>query len=294
MTFGEKLQKLRKEAGMSQEELAARLDVSRQAVSKWERDSGYPETEKIVRMGRLFHVTMDYLLNEDTPDSPGTAPAGPAQAAGTPVPEVPACPVSRETAEGFLLYQKRKLRKIALAAGGMSGSLALSFTFTDTAQLLFMLIWIAAALLLLSVRLGGDPYRRLRQGPLQLDESARAYLDAACTEMTGRLQALTLTGAALTAAGLLFCPPAAPARSGRSEPAGAERRHGHGGGRHFSLHLRGRPSARVPSAPSKRRILSEVKVRTLCKSCFSYCLPRWLFCSAAASPRRTPPWTPGN
>ena len=91
MTFGEKLQKLRKEAGMSQEELAARLDVSRQAVSKWERDSGYPETEKIVRMGKLFHVTMDYLLNEDTPDSPGTAPAGPAQAAGTPVPEVPAC-----------------------------------------------------------------------------------------------------------------------------------------------------------------------------------------------------------
>ena len=41
MTFGEKLQKLRKEAGMSQEELAARLNVSRQAVSKWERDSGY-------------------------------------------------------------------------------------------------------------------------------------------------------------------------------------------------------------------------------------------------------------
>lgn len=214
MTFGEKLQKLRKEAGMSQEELAARLDVSRQAVSKWERDSGYPETEKIVRMGKLFHVTMDYLLNEESPESPPPAPAGPAQAAGTPVPEVPACPVSRETAEGFLLYQKRKLRKIALAAGGMSGSLALSFTFTDMAQLLFMLIWIAAAVLLLSVRLGGDPYRRLRQGPLQLDESARAYLDAACTEMTGRLQALTLTGAALTAAGLLFCPLLFPPEAG--------------------------------------------------------------------------------
>ena len=76
--------------------------------------------------------------------------------------------------------------------------MALSFTFNDMAQLLFMLIWIAAAVLLLSVRLGGDPYRRLRQGPLQLDESARAYLDAACTKMTGRLQALTLTGAALT------------------------------------------------------------------------------------------------
>lgn len=212
MTFGEKLQKLRKEAGMSQEELAARLEVSRQAVSKWERDGGYPETDKIVRMGKLFHVTMDYLLNEDAPDTPAAAPAGPAQAAGSPAPEAvpppegPGCPVSQETAEGFLLYQKRKLRKIALAVGGMVASLALSFTFNDAAQLLFMLVWIAAAVLLLSVRLGGNPYRRLRQGPLQLDESAKAYLDATCTEMTGRLRALTLTGAALTAVGLLFCP----------------------------------------------------------------------------------------
>ena len=64
MTFGEKLQKLRKEAGLSQEEFADQMGVSRQAVSKWERDSGYPETEKIIRMGRIFHVTLDYLLNE--------------------------------------------------------------------------------------------------------------------------------------------------------------------------------------------------------------------------------------
>lgn len=62
----------------------------------------------------------------------------------------------------------QKLRKEAgmsqeeLAAGSMLGSSALSFTFTDTAQLLFMLIWIAAAVLLLSIRLGGAPYRRLR------------------------------------------------------------------------------------------------------------------------------------
>ena len=46
MTFGEKLQRLRKEAGLSQEELAGRLHVSRQAVSKWERNESYPETEK--------------------------------------------------------------------------------------------------------------------------------------------------------------------------------------------------------------------------------------------------------
>ena len=65
MTFGEKLQKLRKESGLSQEELADQLNVSRQAVSKWERDNGYPETEKIVRMSKMFQVTIDYLLGEE-------------------------------------------------------------------------------------------------------------------------------------------------------------------------------------------------------------------------------------
>ena len=54
MKFGEKLQKLRKEKGMSQEELAARLHVSRQAVSKWENDQGYPETEKMLMIGNIF------------------------------------------------------------------------------------------------------------------------------------------------------------------------------------------------------------------------------------------------
>ena len=65
MTFGEKIQKLRKEAGLSQEELSYRLGVSRQAVSKWERDNGYPETEKIVRISKLFQVSLDYLLNDE-------------------------------------------------------------------------------------------------------------------------------------------------------------------------------------------------------------------------------------
>ena len=62
MTFGEKIQKLRKEARLSQEELSYRLGVSRQAISKWERDSGYPETEKIIRMSALFNVSLDYLV----------------------------------------------------------------------------------------------------------------------------------------------------------------------------------------------------------------------------------------
>ena len=62
MSFGEKLAKLRKEKGMSQEELAQELNVSRQAVSKWESNSSYPETEKIVQICKLFNSSMDELI----------------------------------------------------------------------------------------------------------------------------------------------------------------------------------------------------------------------------------------
>ena len=62
MTFGEKLQGLRQKAGMSQDALAEKLDVSRQAVSRWERDETMPETEKVIVLAELFGVTTDYLL----------------------------------------------------------------------------------------------------------------------------------------------------------------------------------------------------------------------------------------
>ena len=62
MTFGEKLQSLRQRAGMSQDQLAERLEVSRQAVSRWERDETMPETDKVVALADIFDVTTDYLL----------------------------------------------------------------------------------------------------------------------------------------------------------------------------------------------------------------------------------------
>ena len=72
MTFGEKLQTLRAREGLSQDALAEALDVSRQAVSKWERDEAMPEAEKIVRISRRFGVTTDYLLLEDAPERPAS------------------------------------------------------------------------------------------------------------------------------------------------------------------------------------------------------------------------------
>ena len=65
MTFADKLITLRKKAGWSQEELAARLDVTRQSVSKWEGAQSLPDIDKIVQMSRLFGVTTDYLLKDE-------------------------------------------------------------------------------------------------------------------------------------------------------------------------------------------------------------------------------------
>ncbi|AOT70635.1 helix-turn-helix domain-containing protein [Geosporobacter ferrireducens] len=65
MNFYEKLQKLRKRNGLSQEQLAGELGVSRQAVSKWESGQGYPEIDKIILLSDIFKVSLDDLLRED-------------------------------------------------------------------------------------------------------------------------------------------------------------------------------------------------------------------------------------
>lgn len=62
MSFSENLQTLRKAKNISQEQLAERLDVSRQAVSKWETDGGYPEMDKLIALCGIFGCTMDELV----------------------------------------------------------------------------------------------------------------------------------------------------------------------------------------------------------------------------------------
>lgn len=65
MKLSDKLVGLRKSAGMSQEELAEKLNVSRQAVSRWEMGTAMPDAVNILQLSKLFHVTTDYLLNEE-------------------------------------------------------------------------------------------------------------------------------------------------------------------------------------------------------------------------------------
>lgn len=65
MTMGEKIQQLRKAKGMSQEDLASNITVSRQAISKWELGEAVPDTNNIVQLCKIFGVSADYLLNDN-------------------------------------------------------------------------------------------------------------------------------------------------------------------------------------------------------------------------------------
>lgn len=65
MNFAEKLSNLRIQNGYSQEGLAEKLYVSRQAVSKWEVGATLPETDKLIAISNFFHVSIDYLLKEN-------------------------------------------------------------------------------------------------------------------------------------------------------------------------------------------------------------------------------------
>ena len=65
MSFHSKMVKLRKINGFTQETFAAAVGVSRQSVYKWESGASYPEVEKLFKISRLFHVTVDDMLNEE-------------------------------------------------------------------------------------------------------------------------------------------------------------------------------------------------------------------------------------
>ena len=65
MTLGDKIYQLRKERGLSQEALAEQLGATRQAVSKWETNQGFPETEKLLRLSSILGVSTDFLLKDE-------------------------------------------------------------------------------------------------------------------------------------------------------------------------------------------------------------------------------------
>lgn len=104
MIFADKLIKLRKQSGWSQEELAERLDVTRQSISKWEGAQSVPDLERMLKLSELFGVSLDYLLKDEIEDIEPTA-------------DPPATPVRRvtmEEANAFLAVKEATARPVAL------------------------------------------------------------------------------------------------------------------------------------------------------------------------------------
>lgn len=72
--LSEKIYRLRRQSGLSQEQLAEKLGVSRQAISKWESGSSVPELDKLTALSECFHITLDELVREEADTAAETAP----------------------------------------------------------------------------------------------------------------------------------------------------------------------------------------------------------------------------
>ena len=105
MILADKIIDLRKKSGWSQEELAAQLNVSRQAVSKWESAQSVPDLERVLQMSRLFGVSTDYLLKDEQAAADYTGEELPADALRR---------VSLEEAGAFLAAREASARPMAL------------------------------------------------------------------------------------------------------------------------------------------------------------------------------------
>ena len=107
MILADKIVSLRKKAGWSQEELAEKLGVTRQSVSKWEGAQSVPDMDKVVTMSRLFGVTTDYLLKDELEEEPPCAAAEDE--------EPPLRRVTMKQASTYLALRKAAAPKIAVA-----------------------------------------------------------------------------------------------------------------------------------------------------------------------------------
>ena len=97
MTLGERISALRNQHNMSQGDLAERMKVSRQSVSKWETDTSVPELDKLIQLSDVFHITLDDLVKGRTPEEQEAA-----EKADGFVFERTAPPVGTQTILGFL------------------------------------------------------------------------------------------------------------------------------------------------------------------------------------------------
>ena len=137
MAFGERLQEVRRRAGLTQEKFAAELKVSRQAVSKWESCRGYPEIEKILYICNRYQVSLDELFSQEVPRE-------------APVQDAPKAPLPEKTLKTALsaffanLAPREKWLGIGAVAVTLALALVLGLCLKGGSTDMMTLIWIAA------------------------------------------------------------------------------------------------------------------------------------------------------
>ena len=115
MILADKIIRFRKKAGWSQEELAERLGVTRQSVSKWEGAQSVPDIEKILQMSRIFGVTTDYLLKDELDEEETLTPLASMALMEEAATDMPLRRITLEEASEYLKLRKRAAPKMALA-----------------------------------------------------------------------------------------------------------------------------------------------------------------------------------
>ena len=153
MNFGMKLQTLRKEKGLSQEDLAQELNVSRQAVSKWENNDAYPELDKIILVSQMFNVSLDYLIKDE-----GSTPKNDDQHF-----------INHDVLEEYKNFQKHYRFKIALAVSMIILSAIFPVVNQTDIGVVMMFIIVAMGVTILIVNgLSHEKYDRLERKNIQM------------------------------------------------------------------------------------------------------------------------------
>ncbi len=149
MSFGDQLQILRRGSGLTQEEFAQQLQVSRQAVSKWESSRGYPEIEKIIYICNYYGVTMDELFAEEVPSRTAGASDDPQQPAVEQKLESP--PLKKAVGDFFtnLSPKHQTIFSMGLAMMGIVLLVLISTTVAkgESDQMILKFVWLGLLIL---------------------------------------------------------------------------------------------------------------------------------------------------
>ena len=207
MILADKIITLRKKNGWSQEELAEKVGVSRQAISKWESAQSVPDLDKILRMSEIFGVTTDFLLKDELETEEYT---------GSTEQDSPLRAVSMEEANAYLAFKRTAAVKIALGVllciispvclillGGFADAGMLHETVASAIGVCVLLGMVAVAVgIFIATGLAGKTWEFIDQKKgFELSYGVDGMVREKCASFASKYTTLTVTGVVLC----IFC-----------------------------------------------------------------------------------------